>query len=191
MRASQLPTRGRCRPFFAPDRTVAGGRHEAAPTDLRSSCHLFWWRSGYEEEELESLEPLESLLDDCVAIVPHFNESISGGTTAVATSAIIAFSDQLFYARAAFTRFHRPLTSTNSQGSTRLTCLMARPRAWKGPPATCAEARVAAQTVLRQLERFPERSVGVVAMGINQKEAIEDALGRNWRAVRPPSPLGA
>src|SRR5439155_283125 len=38
------------------------------------------------------------------------------------------------------------------------------------------EAVRAAEVVVRQLERFPDRSIGVVAMNTTQREAIEDEL---------------
>jgi very-short-patch-repair endonuclease len=173
--ASQLPTQEAVPSILRARQTVVAGDTKQLPPTTFFMSSLLGGEVEYEEEELESLEPLESLLDDCVAIVPHFNESNLRWHYRSRDERLIAFSNSLFYEGRLHT-FPSASTSTNGQG-VQLAYVPDGVYGRGKDRRNVREARVAAQTVLRQLERFPERSVGVVAMGINQKEAIEDALG--------------
>src|SRR5262249_10554927 len=124
--------------------------------------------------EEDVLEPLPSLLEDAVALIPHFDESTLRWHYRSRDERLIAFSNHYFYEDRLHT-FPSAATSTDGRG---VECVhvsdgvYGRGKDRKNP----REARRVAQIIVEQLERFPDRSIGTVAMSASQKEAIEDSL---------------
>ncbi|MPZ14159.1 MAG: DUF3320 domain-containing protein [Chloroflexi bacterium] len=149
---------------------VAGDENQLPPTSFFSSA-LF--ADEEEEREDEGMQPLESLLHECEASVPLFQPAHLRWHYRSRDERLIDFSNHAFYDGRLIT-FPSPGHSPD-QG---VRLAYVANGVWdRGKSKTNrAEARAVAHIVMEQLERHPERSIGVVAMNISQKEAIEDAL---------------
>jgi very-short-patch-repair endonuclease len=180
--ASQLPTQEAIPAILRARQVVVAGDTKQLPPTTFFMSSLLGADDENEDEELESLEPLESLLDDCIAIVPHFSEAYLRWHYRSRDERLIAFSNYLFYEGRLHT-FPSASTAVDGRGVEFIFVqdgVYGRGKDRRNP----REARVVAQTVVRQLERYPERSIGVVSMGLSQKDAIEDALEEEF-AERP------
>jgi len=172
--ASQLPTQEAIPAILrAKQAVVAGDANQLPPTSFFDASVIF---DGYgdEEETDAGLEPLESLLDDCVAINPAFERTYLRWHYRSRDERLIKFSNHYFYENALITF---PSVSAHAEGQgVRLEYIP--DGVWdRGRSRTNRrEARRTAELVVEQLQRYPERSVGVVAMNVTQREAIEDSL---------------
>ena len=172
--ASQLPTpEGIAAILRAEQVVVAGDRNQLPPTSFfRAEIGLD--RDELDEDDELTEEPLESLLDDAVATVPLFRESHLKWHYRSKDERLIKFSNAFFYDNRLVTF---PSASTDCDG--RGVRLVYVPEGvWdRGRSRTNrVEARVVAELVVEHYTRFPNRSLGVVAMNNQQKEAIEDAV---------------
>lgn len=174
--ASQLPTpEGIAAILRAKQVVVAGDRNQLPPTSF------FTAQLDLDEDD-ESIdadggvadEPLESLLDDAVAAVPLFREAYLKWHYRSRDERLIKFSNAFFYENRLVT-FPSACTDTDGRG-VRLECVP--DGVWdRGRSRTNrVEARRVAELVIEHFTRFPNRSLGVVAMNAQQKEAIEDVI---------------
>jgi len=179
--ASQLPTPEAVPAILrARQVVVAGDANQLPPTSFFSASLLSGDDDPVDSDEAQG--PLDSLLDDCVAIRPHFQESQLRWHYRSRDERLIKFSNQNFY-EGRLNTF--PSASTDSDGKGVRAVYVAdgiwgRGKDRRNP----REARAVAKVIAEQLEAYPERSMGVVSMNISQKEAIEDAL-REELAERP------
>jgi very-short-patch-repair endonuclease len=91
---------------------------------------------------------------------------------------LIAFSNHYFY-EGRLNTFPSAATSTEGRGvecAYVLDGVYGRGKDRKNP----REARRVAELIIDQLKRYPERSIGTVAMSSSQKESIEDALDEEF-----------
>jgi very-short-patch-repair endonuclease/DNA polymerase III delta prime subunit len=172
--ASQLPTQEAIPAILRANQVVVAGDANQLPPTSFFDASIIFDEYGDEEETDEWLEPLESLLDDCVAINPAFERTHLRWHYRSRDERLIKFSNHYFYENALITF---PSVSANAEGQgVRLEYLPEG--VWdRGRSRTNRrEARRTAELVVEQFECHPDRSVGVVAMNVTQREAIEDSL---------------
>ncbi|MGD0467702.1 MAG: DUF3320 domain-containing protein [Terriglobales bacterium] len=174
--ASQLPTpEGIAAILRAKQVVVAGDRNQLPPTSFfRAQLELDEDDESVDGDAGVADEPLESLLDDAVATVPLFREAYLKWHYRSRDERLIKFSNAFFYENRLVT-FPSACTDTDGRG-VRLECVP--DGVWdRGRSRTNrVEARRVAELVIEHFIRFPNRSLGVVAMNAQQKEAIEDAI---------------
>ena len=173
--ASQLPTPEAIPAILrAKQVVVAGDANQLPPTSFFTTSVIFE-TDGEEADDAEALEPLESLLDDCVAVVPVFEQAHLRWHYRSRDERLIKFSNHYFYKDRPLITFPAVSKTTEDQG---VRLVYVPEGVWhRGASRTNrAEARRAAELIVAQLEQRPERSLGVVAMNLTQREAIEDAL---------------
>lgn len=169
--ASQLPTaEGIASILRAKQVIVAGDPNQLPPTSFFEASLL----TEDEPTDMEEYQPLESLLDDCVAVVPFCREAYLRWHYRSRDERLINFSNHYFYDNR-LTTFPPPSLARDGQG---VRLVYVPDGVWdRGRSRTNrAEARRVAQLVREHLEKHPERSLGVVAMNTYQREAIEDAI---------------
>lgn len=174
--ASQLPTpEGIAAILRAKQVVVAGDRNQLPPTSFfRAQIELDEDDRDVDEDAEAAEEPLESLLDDAVATVPLFREAYLKWHYRSRDERLIKFSNAFFYENRLVT-FPSACTDTDGRG-VRLECVP--DGVWdRGRSRTNrVEAHRVAELVIEHFTRLPNRSLGVVAMNAQQKEAIEDAV---------------
>jgi len=172
--ASQLPTEEAIPAILrATQVVVAGDSNQLPPSSFFTAGFLFEG-AGEEEEAEESLRPLESLLNDCVAVYPVFESADLRWHYRSRDERLIAFSNHYFYDNRLIT-FPSTSRATDDRG---VRLAFVQDGTWdRGRSRTNRqEALRVAQLVIEQVQRFPERSIGVVAMNTTQREAIDDCL---------------
>jgi len=172
--ASQIPTQEGIPSILRSKQVVvAGDANQLPPTSFFSASVIFD-EDGDEDESQETLEPLESLLDDCVAVYPVFDRAHLRWHYRSRVEALIKFSNHYFYDNTLIT-FPAASNDRTDRG-VRLEYLP--DGIWdRGRSRTNRrEARRVAELIVDQLDRYPERSLGVAALNTTQREAIEEAL---------------
>jgi very-short-patch-repair endonuclease len=185
--ASQLPTAESIPSILRASHViVAGDRNQLPPTSFFQTAY------GFEDEQTEevdaaALEPLESLLDECVASVPLFRESFLKWHYRSRDERLIKFSNHYFYENRLIT-FPSVATLADGLG---VRFVYVADGVWdRGRSRTNRqEARKAASLVIEHLVSYPERSIGVVAMNAQQREAIEDAINEELQVKPELMPL--
>lgn len=179
--ASQLPTPEAIPSILRADQViVAGDSNQLPPTSFFNASLI-----GDEDEDFESdqfQDSLESLLDDCKAIEPIFQEAPLKWHYRSRDEHLISFSNHYFYENQLITF---PPNCTDNEGrGIRLEYLP--DGLWdRGKSRTNRrEARKAAQLAIEHFTKYPERSLGIVALNSSQKEAIEDSINEEL-AERP------
>lgn len=171
--ASQLPTPEAIPSILRADQViVAGDPNQLPPTSFFDTSIIGEDTEDYEKELFET--PLESLLDDCVAAVPVFKETYLKWHYRSRDERLINFSNHYFYDNRLVTF---PSAQTDSDGhGVKLEYLS--DGVWdRGKSRTNRkEARRAAQLAIEHFTKFPEKSLGIVALNTYQREAIEDAI---------------
>jgi len=173
--ASQLPTPQAIPSVLRAEQVVvAGDRNQLPPTAFFESSVILDENAG-EAELREELEPLESLLDDCVAIFPTFEQAHLRWHYRSRDERLIKFSNHYFYRDQPLITFPSAAADPEDQG---VSLLYVAGGVWdRGASRTNrAEARRVAETVVEQVGRHPGRSLGVVAMNVAQREAIEEEI---------------
>jgi very-short-patch-repair endonuclease len=177
--ASQMPTPEAVASILrAKQVVVAGDRNQLPPTSFfRAAVEI-------EDDDREQTDqtpegPLESLLDDCVAIVPFFRETSLKWHYRSRDERLIKFSNSLFYDNRLIT-FPSACTSGDGRG---VQLSYVSDGVWDRGRSRVnrREAHHAAQTVIEHFTKYPSRSLGVVAMNAQQREAIEDAVSEAVR----------
>jgi very-short-patch-repair endonuclease len=172
--ASQMPTPEAIASILrAKQVVVAGDRNQLPPTSFfRAAVEIE--DDDREQTDQTPEEPLESLLDDCVAVVPFFRETSLKWHYRSRDERLIKFSNSMFYDNQLIT-FPSACTSGDGRGVQ----LMYTPDGvWDRGRSRVnrREARQTAQAVIEHFIKYPSRSLGVVAMNAQQREAIEDAV---------------
>lgn len=171
--ASQLPTAEAIPAILRAEQVVVAGDEKQLPPTSFFDATVIFDEDGPEETD-EELEPLESLLDDCVAVNPVFLPTYLRWHYRSRDERLINFSNHYFYNNALVT-FPSATTSNDGKG---VHHVYVPDGVWdRGRSRTNRrEAQRVAELVVEQFERFPDRSIGVVAMNSTQREAIEIAL---------------
>lgn len=180
--ASQLPTPEAVPSILRSKQVVVAGDTRQLPPTTFFMSSLLSDEEEIEDEEQASLDPLDSLLDDAVAVVPHFDEAYLRWHYRSRDERLISFSNHYFYDGRLHT-FPSATTASDGRGVELIYVpdgIYGRGKDRRNP----REARVVAKTIVRELERHPERSIGVAAMSLSQREAIEDAIDEEL-AERP------
>lgn len=169
--ASQLPPQETIPAIMRAQQVIVAGDDKQLPPTSFFSSALFA-EEGENAEDADQ-EILESLLHECQAAVPLFQPAHLRWHYRSKDERLIAFSNHAFYEGKLIT-FPSPGTPDDRGVQLRYV----PDGVWdRGKSRTNrAEARAVAETVVQQLEAHPERSMGIVALNVSQKEAIEDAL---------------
>jgi very-short-patch-repair endonuclease len=173
--ASQLPPQEAIPAILrAKQVVVAGDEKQLPPTSFFDTSTIFD-EAVEEGTEAEGLEPLESLLDQCVAAFPFFDRSHLRWHYRSKDERLINFSNHFFYRDKPLITFPSVSKSTLDRG---IGLVYLPDGTWDrgGSRTNRVEARRIAQLVIQQLEQFPDRSLGIVAMNVMQREAIMEAL---------------
>jgi len=182
--ASQLPTPEGIASILRADQVVvAGDRNQLPPTSFfRTSFEL---DEDADSDDNQTDEPLESLLDDAVAVVPRFQEAHLNWHYRSKDERLIKFSNHFFYDNRLVT-FPSAFTSEAGRG---LRLEYVPDGKWdRGRSRTNRrEADRVADLVIDHFTNYPERSLGIVAMNLQQKELIEDAIAKALES-RPDIP---
>jgi len=170
--ASQLPTAEAIPSILRAGQViVAGDAKQLPPT-------AFFTRIIDAAEEADeggsAHEPLQSLLNDAVAIRPHFQETDLRWHYRSRDERLIAFSNHEFYDG----RLHTFPSATTSAADRGVRLEYVADGVWgRGKDRrNPREARRVAHVVRDLLERMGDRSIGVVAMNLSQTEALRDAI---------------
>lgn len=173
--ASQLPTAEAIAAILRTRQVVvAGDRNQLPPTSFfKAQVELDDADDGDGDNAVAD-EPLESLLDDAVATVPLFREAYLKWHYRSKDERLIKFSNAIFYDNRLVT-FPSACTDNDGRG---VRFEYVSDGVWdRGRSRTNrVEAKRVANLVIEHFTRFPNRSLGVVAMNAQQKEAIEDAI---------------
>jgi very-short-patch-repair endonuclease len=170
--ASQLPTAEAVPAVLrAKQVVVAGDSKQLPPTSFFETAVL---DEEEEDEDQQTQAPLESMLDDCVAVVPVFEEAHLRWHYRSRDERLIRFSNHYFYDNKLVT-FPAPSTSSDGQG---VRFVYVNDGVWdRGRSRTNRqEARTVARLAIGHYNRHPDRSLGIVATNVSQKEAIEEAI---------------
>ncbi len=172
--ASQLPTAEAVPSILRASQVVVAGDPKQLPPTSFFEASLVTEDEEEDDDGTLGQAPLESLLDDCVAVVPVFQESHLRWHYRSRDERLIKFSNHRFYDNRLIT-FPSASTSTSGQGVRFVHVpdgVYDRGRSRMNRP----EARTLARLALEHFESHPERSLGIVALNLSQKEAIEDAI---------------
>ena len=152
---------------------IAGDSKQLPPTSFFEASAIF--DEAAEVEASEELEPLESLLDECVAIFPVFDQAHLRWHYRSRDERLIQFSNHYFYREKPLITFPSTSTSTEDRG---VLWRYVADGVWDrgGSRTNRPEAREVVNLIIEHLERRPDRSLGIVAMNVAQREAIEELL---------------
>lgn len=171
--ASQLPTAEAVPAVLrASQVVVAGDRNQLPPTSFFEAS--LTTEEDDEDDANQGQTPLDSLLDECVAVVPVFQESDLRWHYRSRDERLIKFSNHFFYGNKLITF---PAANGNAHGQgVRLVSvpdgIYDRGRSRMNRP----EARAVARLAVEHFDQHPDRSLGIVSLNFSQKEAIEDAI---------------
>lgn len=169
--ASQLPTPEAIPAILRARQVVVAGDSNQLPPSSFFRTSLEGDSNEWEEGQIEELE---SLLDDCKASVPFFQETDLKWHYRSRDERLINFSNHYYYENRLVT-FPSPSMDLKKSG----VILEYVPEGvWDrgGSRVNRKEARRVAKLIIEQLKSEPEKTLGVVAFNSSQKEAIEDAL---------------
>ncbi|MFN3325946.1 MAG: DUF3320 domain-containing protein [Bryobacteraceae bacterium] len=172
--ASQLPTAEAIPAVLRSSQVVVAGDPKQLPPTSFFEASLTTEEEEEDDDGASGQVPLESFLDDCVAVVPVFQEVHLRWHYRSRDERLIKFSNHFFYdnrlitfpaanpnAAAQGVRFVHVKEGVYDRGRSRTNRL---------------EARAVATLAREHFECHPERSLGIVALNLSQKEAIEDAI---------------
>lgn len=173
--ASQLPTAEAVPSILrASQVVVAGDPKQLPPTSFFEALLVPEEEENDDDDGASGQIPLESLLDDCVAVVPVFQESHLRWHYRSRDERLIKFSNHFFYDNKLIT-FPAANPTAAGQGVRFLHVpdgVYDRGRS----RTNRVEAGAVAKLALGHFDSYPERSLGIVALNLSQKEAIEDAI---------------
>jgi very-short-patch-repair endonuclease len=171
--ASQLPTAEAVPAVLrASQVVVAGDRNQLPPTSFFEAS--LTPEDEDDDDATEGQTPLDSLLDECVAVVPVFQESDLRWHYRSRDERLIKFSNHFFYENKLIT-FPAADGAAKGQGVHLVYVtdgVYDRGRSRMNRP----EARAVARLALEHFDEHPDRSLGIVSLNLSQKEAIEDAI---------------
>jgi len=172
--ASQLPTAEAIPAVLRASQVVVAGDPKQLPPTSFFEASLTTEEEEDDDDGASGQVPLESFLDDCIAVVPVFQEAHLRWHYRSRDERLIKFSNHYFYdnrlitfpaanpnAAAQGVRFVHVKEGVYDRGRSRTNRL---------------EARAVATLAREHFECHRERSLGIVALNLSQKEAIEDAV---------------
>ena len=178
--ASQLPTAEAIPSILRAKQVIVAGDSKQLPPTSFFEASVFDEDEESEGDLYTVPDPLDSLLDDCKAIVPVFQEAHLRWHYRSRDERLIKFSNHYFYPDNPLITF--PSASTDNTGRGVHLEYVADGVWDRGRSRTNrAEALRVARLVVQHFDTWPERSLGVVAMNRSQKEAIEDLLAEDLR----------
>lgn len=182
--ASQLPTPEAIPAILrAKQVIVAGDSNQLPPTSFfRTNI-----ASDSDEWDEQQVEELESLLNDCKASVPFFQETDLKWHYRSRDEKLISFSNHYYYENSLIT-FPSPSTDNKKTG---VVLEYVPDGVWDrgGSRINRKEARHVAKLIVKHFKTEPEKSLGVVSLNSSQKEAIEDALEEELQTQKDLMPL--
>ena len=180
--ASQLPTPEAIPSILRAGAVIVAGDSNQLPPTSFFEASIFDETDEFKEGQGSVQPPLDSLLDECQAIIPVFQESHLKWHYRSRDERLIKFSNHYFYDNGLIT-FPSALPCATDRG-VQLEYVAAG--TWdRGKSRTNREEALrVTQLVIRHYEAFPTRSLGVVAMNRSQTELIEDLLAEERRANR-------
>ncbi|MBI2589626.1 DUF3320 domain-containing protein [Candidatus Berkelbacteria bacterium] len=169
--ASQLPTPETIPSILRAKQVVVAGDSNQLPPSSFFRTNLEDDSNEWEEGQIEELE---SLLDDCKASVPFFQETDLKWHYRSRDERLINFSNHYYYENHLIT-FPSPSIDLKKSG---VVLEYVPDGVWDrgGSRINRKEARHVAKLIIEQLKSEPEKTLGVVSFNASQKEAIEDAL---------------
>ena len=172
--ASQLPTAEAVPAVLRADQVVVAGDSNQLPPTSFFEASLIPEEEEDDDDGAGGQAPLESLLDDCVAVVPVFQESYLRWHYRSRDERLIKFSNHFFYDNKLITF---PAASIEDAGQGVRSVYVPDGVYDRGRSRmNRTEARTVARLALEHFATHPERSLGIVAFNLSQKEAIEDAI---------------
>ena len=182
--ASQLPTPEAIPAILRAKQVVVAGDSNQLPPSSFFRTDISGGSNDWEEGQIEELE---SLLDDCKASVPFFQETDLKWHYRSRDERLISFSNHYYYENRLIT-FPSPTTDTKKSG---VILEYVPDGVWDrgGSRINRKEARHVAKLIIHQFKTEPEKTLGVVAFNTSQKEAIEDALDEELQSCRELVPL--
>ena len=178
--ASQLPTPEAIPSILRAGTVIVAGDSNQLPPTSFFETSIFDDADEFKEEQDSVQPPLDSLLDECQAIIPVFQESHLKWHYRSRDERLIKFSNHYFYDNGLIT-FPSALPCAPDRG---VQLEYTAAGTWdRGKSRTNrVEALRVTQLVVRHYQEFPVRSLGVVAMNRSQTELIEDLLAEERRA---------
>ncbi|HOQ44600.1 MAG TPA: DUF3320 domain-containing protein [Bryobacteraceae bacterium] len=172
--ASQLPTAEAIPAVLRASQVIVAGDPKQLPPTAFFEVSLTAEEEEDEDDGTSGQAPLESFLDDCVAVVPVFQEVYLRWHYRSRDERLIKFSNHYFYDNRLIT-FPAAAPNAPDQG---VRFVYVKDGVYdRGRSRTNRlEAREVARLAREHFERHPERSLGIVALNLSQKEAIEDAI---------------
>lgn len=169
--ASQLPTPEAIPSILRARQVVVAGDSNQLPPSSFFRTSLEGDSNEWEEGQIEELE---SLLDDCKASVPFFQETDLKWHYRSRDERLINFSNHYYYENRLIT-FPSPSSDQKKSG---VFLQYVPDGVWDrgGSRINRKEARQVAKLIIQQFKSEPDKTLGVVAFNASQKEAIEDAL---------------
>lgn len=182
--ASQLPTPEAIPAILRAKQVVVAGDSNQLPPSSFFRTDISGGSNDWEEGQAEELE---SLLDDCKASIPYFQETDLKWHYRSRDERLINFSNHYYYENHLIT-FPSPTTDTKKSG---VILEYVPDGVWDrgGSRINRKEARHVAKLIIQQFKTEPEKTLGVVAFNTSQKEAIEDALEEELQSCRELAPL--
>lgn len=180
--ASQLPTAEAVPSILRAQQVVVAGDANQLPPTSFFETSIIGDDEDEEDDTTKALTPLESLLDDCVAVVPLFREAYLRWHYRSRDERLIKFSNHYFYNNRLLT-FPASAPASAGQGVRFIHVpdgIYDRGRS----RTNRREARTVARLAVEHFTHFPDRSLGIVALGLSQREAIEDAISEEL-STRP------
>ncbi|HAS80883.1 MAG: AAA ATPase [Candidatus Nomurabacteria bacterium GW2011_GWE1_32_28] len=170
--ASQLPTPEAIPSILrAKQVIVAGDSNQLPPTSFfRTNI-----TNDSDEWDDQQVEELESLLNDCKASVPFFQETDLRWHYRSRDERLINFSNHYYYENNLIT-FPSPINTDDKKTGVILEYVPDGIWDRGGSRVNRKEARHVAKLIIKHFKSEPEKSLGVVSLNSSQKEAIEDAL---------------
>ena len=182
--ASQLPTPEAIPSILRAKQVVVAGDSNQLPPSSFFRTSITGDSNEWEEGQIEELE---SLLDDCKASVPFFQETDLKWHYRSRDERLINFSNHYYYENRLIT-FPSPCVGSNKSG---VVLEYVPDGVWDrgGSRINRKEARRVAKLIIEQLKSEPEKSLGVVALNSSQKEAIDEALEEEMQSHKDLAPL--
>jgi superfamily I DNA and/or RNA helicase len=182
--ASQLPTPEAIPSILRAKQVIVAGDSNQLPPTSFFRTNIGDNSGEWEEEQVEELE---SLLNDCKASVPFFQETDLKWHYRSRDERLISFSNHYYYENSLNT-FPSPSMDNEKTG---VVLEYVPDGVWDrgGSRVNRKEARRVAQLIVKHFKTEPEKSLGVVSLNSSQKEAIEDALEEEMHNHKDLLPL--
>ena len=184
--ASQLPTSEAIPSILRGKQViVAGDENQLPPTNFWRTSTIF--EEENDTENSDDYEPLESLLNDSIAIEPVFNVNRILWHYRSKDERLIKFSNSKFYENSLITF---PSATTNNEGRG-VHLIYTKDGTWdRGKSRTNRiEAKTVVELIIEHFKNYPNRSLGVVSMNASQKELIENILDEQITSKPELQPL--